>query len=407
MLRYEGGRICFATKEGAFVPVRPAGTLTKHVRHLLHGVTRLYRGVRYSLFVVDVNNGLGDKDVFSLRAGDKRFVSILASLAAELVVAGKEGESSCGCAGDFCTVVDRGVYCGECLALHTGVYDLAVGEKYNGHPFWRRRLVTGEPEEARRARGSAGEGPWTRRMRIVSRGDGGEWGFIWDDPETEGGSYMGDDSDYAAATPDQLPHQLEWRRLIVTTVRGDHPAHAHGLQLAPPTALLASLREFTYAELEAATSGFNDSSMISSEGAFGSVFRGLIGASQHIAVKVMRTVTAVGKEQYDRELAALQQCRHENLLPLLGCSSDGPAPCIVYGFKERGSLRGMLDSAEGRSTLAWQRRLCLLLDVVSGVECVCCTPFPFVTNGVKASRILRLDVCVHVPACRVATALCA
>ena len=55
---------------------------------------------------------------------------------------------------------------------------------------------------------------------------------------------------------------------------------------AIPAPAPASLREFAYAELEAATSGFSAESMISSEGAFGSVFRGLIGASQHIAVKV-------------------------------------------------------------------------------------------------------------------------
>ena len=48
------------------VPKRPARTLTKHDRQVLHGVTRLHRGVRYSLFVVDEANGLGEEDVFEL-----------------------------------------------------------------------------------------------------------------------------------------------------------------------------------------------------------------------------------------------------------------------------------------------------------------------------------------------------
>ena len=68
--KYEGGRICYVCGENAVltVPKRPAGTLTIHDGNVLHGVTRLHRGVRYSLFVVDVHNGLGDADVHFLHA---------------------------------------------------------------------------------------------------------------------------------------------------------------------------------------------------------------------------------------------------------------------------------------------------------------------------------------------------
>ena len=64
---YEGGRLCFYTRDGGLsIPERPAGTLTRHDRKVLHGVTRLHRGVRYSLFVVDVCNVLDYKDVHKL-----------------------------------------------------------------------------------------------------------------------------------------------------------------------------------------------------------------------------------------------------------------------------------------------------------------------------------------------------
>ena len=63
---YVGGRICFITKDGLLAPKRKEGTLTGHKREILHGVTRLHRGVRYALFVVDEHNGLGEEDIISI-----------------------------------------------------------------------------------------------------------------------------------------------------------------------------------------------------------------------------------------------------------------------------------------------------------------------------------------------------
>ena len=55
----------------------PPGTLTIHPRQQLHGVTRLISGKRYSLFVVDRANGLGDKGVFRV---DKSIFDVLKPL---------------------------------------------------------------------------------------------------------------------------------------------------------------------------------------------------------------------------------------------------------------------------------------------------------------------------------------
>ena len=61
---YVGGRICFITAiHGLTKPNRPAGTVTVHDRNILHGVTKLHQGTRYNLFVVDYENGLGEKNV--------------------------------------------------------------------------------------------------------------------------------------------------------------------------------------------------------------------------------------------------------------------------------------------------------------------------------------------------------
>lgn len=56
---YQGGRICYFTDDaGFFIPSRPAGAITVHVKEM-HAVSRLLSGVRYVLFVVDNSNGIG------------------------------------------------------------------------------------------------------------------------------------------------------------------------------------------------------------------------------------------------------------------------------------------------------------------------------------------------------------
>ena len=68
---YVGGRLVFLTKDGISIPERKKGDMTRHTCFVLHGVTRLHSGIRYSLFVVGERNGLGDKDVFHI---DKNYM---------------------------------------------------------------------------------------------------------------------------------------------------------------------------------------------------------------------------------------------------------------------------------------------------------------------------------------------
>ena len=67
---YKGGRIVFYTKNGFSIHKRPAGFLTSHDWNILHGVTKIHSGVRYSLFVVDKTNELGRKGVYYMDVSD-------------------------------------------------------------------------------------------------------------------------------------------------------------------------------------------------------------------------------------------------------------------------------------------------------------------------------------------------
>ena len=48
---FEGGRLVYLTPHGLVSPHRPAGSFTLHDNRILHGVTKLTRGVRHSLFL--------------------------------------------------------------------------------------------------------------------------------------------------------------------------------------------------------------------------------------------------------------------------------------------------------------------------------------------------------------------
>jgi len=47
---YDGGRLVFATSQGLYCPTRGAGSGTVHDASIVHGVTPLKTGTRYSLF---------------------------------------------------------------------------------------------------------------------------------------------------------------------------------------------------------------------------------------------------------------------------------------------------------------------------------------------------------------------
>ena len=67
---YGGGRLMFYTNKGLIIPKRKALTFTTHIRRHLHAVSKVTRGVRYSLFLVNNNNGVTNNGVDCLLASE-------------------------------------------------------------------------------------------------------------------------------------------------------------------------------------------------------------------------------------------------------------------------------------------------------------------------------------------------
>ncbi|NXP57192.1 IRAK4 kinase, partial [Chloropsis cyanopogon] len=61
------------------------------------------------------------------------------------------------------------------------------------------------------------------------------------------------------------------------------------------------------------------------------------------------------KQQFEQEINIMAKCQHVNLVELLGFSSDGAQPCLVYEYMPNGSL---LD-----------RLACLVSQIFSSFQC--------------------------------------
>ena len=67
------------------------------------------------------------------------------------------------------------------------------------------------------------------------------------------------------------------------------------------------------------------------------------------------------------EVRVLSEVHHPNIVPLLGWSNDGDAPCLVYALMVGGSLEDRLACEGGAAPLSSNERICVLSDVARGL----------------------------------------
>ncbi|XP_059654853.1 inactive protein kinase SELMODRAFT_444075-like [Cornus florida] len=125
-------------------------------------------------------------------------------------------------------------------------------------------------------------------------------------------------------------------------------------------------KDFTYAELHAATQGFSKKNFLS-EGGFGSVYQGELKNGVKIAVKQHKVASSQGEKEFKTEVHVLSKARHENLVMLLGSCSEGSRRLLVYEYVCNGSLDQHL-SKSARSPLSWDQRIKIALGAAKGLE---------------------------------------
>ncbi|KMT01888.1 hypothetical protein BVRB_9g210060 isoform B [Beta vulgaris subsp. vulgaris] len=158
------------------------------------------------------------------------------------------------------------------------------------------------------------------------------------------------------------------------------------------------LQVFTFKQLNSATSGFSKSNIIG-QGAFGSVFRGVLNDGRKVAIKLMDHGGKQGEEEFKMEVELLSRLRSPFLLGLVGYCSDTNHRLLVYEFIANGGLQEHLYPARGSNAfpckLNWETRLMIALDAAKGLEYLHehVTP-PVIHRDFKSSNIL-LDKNFH------------
>ncbi|XP_047310214.1 U-box domain-containing protein 35-like [Impatiens glandulifera] len=150
-------------------------------------------------------------------------------------------------------------------------------------------------------------------------------------------------------------------------------------------------RRYTIEDIEEATELFTESRKIG-EGGYGPVYHCYLDHTP-VAVKVLRSDAAQGRQQFQQEVEVLSCMRHPNMVLLLGaCPEYG---CLVYEYMANGSLDDRIFRKGNSLPLSWQLRFRIAMEIATGLLFLHQTkPEPWVHRDLKPANILLDHNCV-------------
>lgn len=168
-----------------------------------------------------------------------------------------------------------------------------------------------------------------------------------------------------------------------------------------------NLIQFHYKELETITNKFSDVNLIGC-GGFGDVFAGNHYSLGGLAVKKVHEKQNVSLDiitkMFNTEVKLLSLLRHDNIVPILGFSIDGPVRCIVCKYIDGGTLKQKI-AVKGDKALNKNQRMKIMTGVAAGLRFIHNTKKPssnalpsamsgyFIHGDVKSSNILLTKDC--------------
>ncbi|XP_013361141.1 PREDICTED: interleukin-1 receptor-associated kinase 4 isoform X2 [Chinchilla lanigera] len=133
---------------------------------------------------------------------------------------------------------------------------------------------------------------------------------------------------------------------------------------------------FSFYELKNVTNDFDERPVSlggnkMGEGGFGVVYKGCVNDTA-VAVKKLAAMVDIStedlKQQFDQEIKVMAKCQHENLVELLGFSSDGDDLCLVYVYMPNGSLLDRLSCLDDTPPLSWHMRCKIAQGAANGIS---------------------------------------
>lgn len=156
-----------------------------------------------------------------------------------------------------------------------------------------------------------------------------------------------------------------------------------------PSANIGWGRWYSLKELENATDGFAEGSVIG-EGGYGIVYRGILQDGSIVAVKNLLNNKGQAEKEFKVEVEAIGKVRHKNLVGLVGYCAEGAKRMLVYEYVDNGNLEQWLHGDVGPvSPLTWDIRMKIAVGTAKGLAYLHEGLEPKVVHrDVKSSNIL-------------------
>ncbi|KAK3411899.1 hypothetical protein EUGRSUZ_I00656 [Eucalyptus grandis] len=148
-----------------------------------------------------------------------------------------------------------------------------------------------------------------------------------------------------------------------------------------------------YERIVEATEGFSSKYYLG-EGAYGVVYKADLSAGKTVAVKKIPSSQQdeiVNIVPFEREIEALQNIRHRNIVKLYGFCSHAKHCFLVYEYFERGSLRTILNDNDKASKLGWDKRISMVRAVADALSYMHHDCFPPLIHRDLTSNNILLD----------------
>ncbi|WVZ61497.1 hypothetical protein U9M48_011359 [Paspalum notatum var. saurae] len=148
----------------------------------------------------------------------------------------------------------------------------------------------------------------------------------------------------------------------------------------------------TYEAVVRATGNFNASNCIGN-GGFGATYRAEVAPGVLVAIKRLAIGKQHGMKEFQAEVRTLGQCRHPNLVTLLGYHISDSEMFLIYNYLPGGNLERFIQE-RGKRPISWRRLHKIALDVARALSYMHDESVPRILHrDVKPNNILLDNEC--------------